>query len=303
MSRTIGADRYIDEQLNPQAIREPPELIQRLAALDTLRLDPVRALRDLWAVATASAAGSGLRPRRAKARRERARVIVATGRRGADPAGDDEPSSAAGGHGRFLVQPFQRLRRQGARPSVGRAPTKSRRSGLYALGRFRDLLLATARHPAMLFYLDNAQNSAPGSRGAGRQGTRPQREFRARSDGAAHARGRWRLHPGRRDNLGSHPDRVGSRPPEFAPRDRQRVHVRCRPVTISAPRCSSVVRSGRAARSRAKRRSASWRGCRRRRITSPSSWHSILSPIRRRPPSSTVWRRGSARATATFAQC
>src|SRR5262249_27462869 len=29
----------------------------------------------------------------------------------------------------------------------------------YALGRFRDLLGATARHPAMLRYLDNAQNA------------------------------------------------------------------------------------------------------------------------------------------------
>jgi len=37
----------------------------------------------------------------------------------------------------------------------------------YAMGRFRDLLRATARHPAMLFYLDNAQNGAPGSRGPG----------------------------------------------------------------------------------------------------------------------------------------
>ena len=31
----------------------------------------------------------------------------------------------------------------------------------HALGRFRDLLLATARHPAMLFYLDNWQSQAP----------------------------------------------------------------------------------------------------------------------------------------------
>jgi len=29
------------------------------------------------------------------------------------------------------------------------------------------LLLATARHPAMLYYLDGVQNNAPGSRGAG----------------------------------------------------------------------------------------------------------------------------------------
>jgi len=34
----------------------------------------------------------------------------------------------------------------------------------YALGRFGDLLLATARHPAMLFYLDNWENSAPAAR-------------------------------------------------------------------------------------------------------------------------------------------
>jgi len=31
----------------------------------------------------------------------------------------------------------------------------------HALGRFEDLLLASARHPAMLFYLDNAQSVAP----------------------------------------------------------------------------------------------------------------------------------------------
>jgi uncharacterized protein (DUF1800 family) len=33
----------------------------------------------------------------------------------------------------------------------------------YALGRFEDLLLATAKSPAMLFYLDNVQSVAPGS--------------------------------------------------------------------------------------------------------------------------------------------
>ncbi len=33
----------------------------------------------------------------------------------------------------------------------------------YALGKFRDLLEATAHHPAMLFYLDNWQNTDPDS--------------------------------------------------------------------------------------------------------------------------------------------
>ena len=31
----------------------------------------------------------------------------------------------------------------------------------HVLGRFHDMLLATARHPAMLFYLDNYQSQAP----------------------------------------------------------------------------------------------------------------------------------------------
>ena len=36
----------------------------------------------------------------------------------------------------------------------------------YVLGSFRDLLGATAKHPAMLFYLDNWRNTAPNSPGA-----------------------------------------------------------------------------------------------------------------------------------------
>jgi uncharacterized protein (DUF1800 family) len=34
----------------------------------------------------------------------------------------------------------------------------------HALGKFRDIVLATARHPAMLYYLDNTQNVAAGTR-------------------------------------------------------------------------------------------------------------------------------------------
>lgn len=36
----------------------------------------------------------------------------------------------------------------------------------HTMGKFRTLLLATAKHPAMLFYLDNWQNTNPGSAGA-----------------------------------------------------------------------------------------------------------------------------------------
>jgi uncharacterized protein (DUF1800 family) len=36
----------------------------------------------------------------------------------------------------------------------------------HVLGRFTDMVLASAKHPAMLFYLDNAQSIGPNSRGA-----------------------------------------------------------------------------------------------------------------------------------------
>ena len=49
----------------------------------------------------------------------------------------------------------------------------------FALGRFVDLLKATARHPAMLFYLDNAQSVAP------RPGTRPAQRGRGLNENYA----------------------------------------------------------------------------------------------------------------------
>lgn len=49
----------------------------------------------------------------------------------------------------------------------------------HALGKFEDLLLASARHPAMLHYLDQAQSVAPGSRG-GQGGNRGLNENYAR---------------------------------------------------------------------------------------------------------------------------
>ena len=70
----IGVDRYIEEQLNPLAISEPPELIERLAALDTLQLDPAR----LFEIYGPRRLPGGMRPsaEELKTRRERARIIV-----------------------------------------------------------------------------------------------------------------------------------------------------------------------------------------------------------------------------------
>ena len=48
----------------------------------------------------------------------------------------------------------------------------------HVLGKFKDLLIATARHPAMLFYLDNAQSSSPDTQTqADERLTRLQKQF------------------------------------------------------------------------------------------------------------------------------
>ncbi len=70
----------------------------------------------------------------------------------------------------------------------------------HVLGRFRDLLGATAKHPAMLFYLDNAQSTAPdrplqmGMGGMNMGGRTPDRPRRRRGINENYARELMELH-------------------------------------------------------------------------------------------------------------
>ena len=104
----------------------------------------------------------------------------------------------------------------------------------YVLGRFRDLLGATAAHPAMLFFLDNYLNRPTGTvNGRGHPG--PQRELRPRAAGAAHGgRGRG-VHPGRRADAARGVHRLGHRGWGVLP-----VRVRPATSTTAEPRASSA---------------------------------------------------------------
>jgi uncharacterized protein (DUF1800 family) len=152
-----GIDGYIDEQLRPRQLALPDALARRLAALPTLSAtqgELAARYRDaLQAARDDSDAG-----------RARRRELL---QRVAFEAGDARLSAAlqsprqleevlvdfwfnhfnvfiGKGLTRVLVANYER---EAIRPHV--------------LGRFRDLLGATARHPAMLFYLDNWLSAAP----------------------------------------------------------------------------------------------------------------------------------------------
>jgi len=161
--KSIGVDRYIAEQLDPDAIPEPFELQWRIAALDTLRLNAVQ-LRQLYGPLRA-VRGFKLPPELMKMQRERSRVIV---RQAAEA--------------RILRAVLSRRQLQEVMvdfwfnhfnvfadkelENLWIGDYEQRAIRPFALGRFRDLLFAATKHPAMLVYLDNTLSTAPGSSGA-----------------------------------------------------------------------------------------------------------------------------------------
>jgi uncharacterized protein (DUF1800 family) len=165
--KAIGIERYIAEQLDPAAIAEPPALTERLAWLETLRLDPVR----LYAEYGPPREVDGVKPtpEEQQARRQRSRTILEQARAARLWRALYSPRQLNEVMVDFWYNHFNVFAGKGLdRLWIGAYEAEAIRP--HALGRFRDLLGATAHHPAMLFYLDNAQNAVPGSKGPnGRQ--------------------------------------------------------------------------------------------------------------------------------------
>jgi uncharacterized protein (DUF1800 family) len=159
--KRAGIDRYIAEQLDPQGLTEPPELTARLAQLETLRLDPI----ELFQRYGPRLAGGGPKPspEEIKARREAARIIVREASEARVLRALYSSRQLEQVMVDFWFNHFNIFAEKGLDHLwVGAYEETAIRP--HALGRFADLLRATARHPAMLFYLDNWENSAPGSK-------------------------------------------------------------------------------------------------------------------------------------------
>ncbi len=171
--RRIGVDAYIDEQLQPERIVVGDALTRRLDALDVQRL-PAGTLID------------GYRAEQRAVQAAQRAQAVATADSTKSPAPTDGAAKDDALESRR--QQYRRLAQQTAEARLIQAIESPRqlqevmtdfwfnhfnvfigkdldralvsnyeRDAIrpYALGHFRDLLGATAKHPAMLFYLDN----------------------------------------------------------------------------------------------------------------------------------------------------
>ncbi len=161
---TLGVDRWIEQQLAPSSIPLPAALTGRIAALTTLELSPQQLFVEYGPPSIRPPGGGKPTPAARKAANQRARVIVGEAiearlmRAIASPRQLEETLVA------FWFNHFNIFAGKGLdRLWVGAFEQEAIRP--HVLGSFRDMLGATAKHPAMLFYLDNWLNTAPGSPG------------------------------------------------------------------------------------------------------------------------------------------
>jgi uncharacterized protein (DUF1800 family) len=159
----MGINRYLDEQLHPERIAMPPELEARLAALETQHLSQRQLITEFRETQKAVKQDAD------QGKTERREMYVHL----AEQSGEarlvraiDSPRQLEEVMVEFWYNHFNVFVGKGLdRVLVANYEREAIRP--YALGRFRDLLGASAHHPAMLFYLDNWTSSVAGYQGRG----------------------------------------------------------------------------------------------------------------------------------------
>ncbi|NJO46755.1 MAG: DUF1800 domain-containing protein [Oscillatoriales cyanobacterium RM2_1_1] len=158
----IGIDAYIQAQLHPESLPNPAQLSQKLNQLSTLKLPPEQLLQTYSPQGDKrkNQSDATKKKQQQQARKPLQEAIEARLLRAVmSPQQLQEVLTD------FWFNHFNVAADKGKTKFwVGNYEAAAIRP--HVLGQFRDLLAATARHPAMLFYLDNWRNSAPGSPGA-----------------------------------------------------------------------------------------------------------------------------------------
>jgi len=174
----MGVDRYISQQLNPDSISESATLNKALAQRATVNLSYAELFRDY--------AEPVIKERRAektekkdgeavdkdKTQRHAERQVGREAMEARLMRALDNPRQLEEVMSEFWFDHFNVFIGKGL-DRAWIAPYERDAIRPHALGKFRDLLGATAHSPAMLFYLDNWQSSvagAPRRKGGGKEG-------------------------------------------------------------------------------------------------------------------------------------
>jgi uncharacterized protein (DUF1800 family) len=159
--RRVGVQAYIQRQLDPGSIPEPPELQQRIDALPTLRMTPVELFQEFQPIRQALKGDTAAKK---EARRE-AKVVMMEAVQARIIRALYGPRQLQEVMAAFWFNHFNVFAGKGL-CSIWTGAFEEEAIRPHTMGRFRDLLGATAHHPAMLFYLDNWQNTAPDAPGS-----------------------------------------------------------------------------------------------------------------------------------------
>lgn len=162
--QSVGIEAYIHEQLRPETLKESPKLVRQLKQYPTLSLTPLQLNHDYGY----SQPRKG-EPKRSEAedkqRRQRARVPFQEATESRLLRAMSSSHQLEEVMVNFWFDHFNVSAKKGkVRLWTGSYEQEAIRP--YVFGSFRDLLGATAKHPAMLLYLDNWLNTAPNSAGA-----------------------------------------------------------------------------------------------------------------------------------------
>lgn len=158
--QSMGLTAYIEQQLHPEQIQDAPELQQALDQLTILKMTLPEITNEYT---LPEMKGEKPSPDEKKAERQKQKII------------GDEMRDAKLLRAVYSQAQLQELmvdfwfnhfnvfeNKEAVRVLMGTYERDAIRP--YAMGKFRDLVEATAHHPAMLFYLDNWLNTDPNSR-------------------------------------------------------------------------------------------------------------------------------------------
>ena len=169
----IGPERYVHEQLHPESVAIPADLTERVNEYRTLHMTPIalftryqRPVMQARRDAKAESGGDKTAIKDAtKDARIQQRIVMREAVEARMMRAIEGPRQLQEVMTAFWFNHFNVFAGKGL-DNIWTGAFEETAIRPHTFGKFRTLLGATAHHPAMLFYLDNWQNTAPGSPGS-----------------------------------------------------------------------------------------------------------------------------------------